>query len=58
MKTLGLIATLGGVEGVLTHARTQHQVTTIQPHILLDDDGGYLEIILPDDERYPHEIYR
>lgn len=59
VRTLEGLAELGSAARVLAHARSSDRtVESIQPHILTAEDGSYTGIILPDDERYPHEIYR
>jgi 8-oxo-dGTP pyrophosphatase MutT (NUDIX family) len=56
--------TLRSLEGfataaeVLAHARALPDVPTVQPHILHDEAGDLVDIVLPDDPRYPHELYR
>lgn len=55
--TLGVIDRLGTAQAVIDHARAQEWVATVQPHILFDDAGAVTGIVLPDDERYPHELY-
>lgn len=57
-KTLRHIVQLGTPADVIAHARAQTHVAPVQPHIFVDDDGRYTGIVLPDDERYPHEVYR
>lgn len=57
-KTLRRIVELGTPADVIAHARAQTHVAPVQPHILFDDDGRLHAIVLPDDERYPHEVYR
>ncbi len=56
-KTLQWMAGHPSVDALVDHAAGQAQVPPVQPHILVDDDGAYTGILLPDDDAYPHEVY-
>ncbi len=58
IRTLEGVARSRTVADVIAAARAQEAVHPVQPHILMDADGRYTDIVLPDDDRYPHEVYR
>jgi 8-oxo-dGTP pyrophosphatase MutT (NUDIX family) len=65
IRTLEELAAVEGPAGqpadadaIVSHAADRPPVTPIQPHILTDDDGAFVGIVLPDDPRFPHELYR
>lgn len=58
IRTLEGLLDVRSADEAVARARALPAVTTVQPHIVLDDDGRPTDIILPDDPRYPHEVYR
>lgn len=57
IRTLEWLAQHASVAALRAHAAAIAAITPIQPHIFVDADGRYTGIALPDDPRYPHEVY-
>ncbi len=55
IRTLEQLGQLSRAADLIDRARDQGPITPIQPHILTDAEGNSIEIILPDDDRYPRE---
>jgi 8-oxo-dGTP pyrophosphatase MutT (NUDIX family) len=57
-RTLEALEAFPSAAACADHAVAQPAVPTVQPHIMADAEGRYVDIVLPDDPRYPHHIYR
>ena len=57
------ILTLHRLEGasdvaeVIAGAAAQPEVRSVQPHVVVDDDGNPARILHPDEPDYPHQLY-
>lgn len=57
IRNLEEMAAFGSVDALVAHAEARPDVRSIQPHIELDTDGGFVRVVHPDDAEYPHEQY-
>lgn len=56
-KTLESLQRFGSAAECAAAAAAMTEIPTVQPHVILDDEGRLVDIVLPDDPRYPHEVY-
>lgn len=58
VKTMELLAGFARAEEVVAHAAVVPDLPPTQPHVVFDDEGDFADILLPEDDGYPHELYR
>ena len=57
-RTLGWMAAHDTLAALRAHAAGLATIEPLQPHIFTDEEGRYTGIVLPEDEGFPHEVYR
>jgi 8-oxo-dGTP pyrophosphatase MutT (NUDIX family) len=57
VRTLQELATFDTIEALLAAAVDRPELRPVQPHIQVDADGRYVNILHPDEPGYPHHLY-
>jgi hypothetical protein len=56
-RTLKELATFSSLDALLADAGSRSDIRSVQPHLVVDDQGQPVRILHPDDDEYPHQLY-